>query len=568
MRTTPPERITFFRQRGWWGDTTTWDLFAEAVERARDETALVDPANRESFTGGAPGRYSFGELREAVERFCRGLLGAGIHAGDTVVMQLPNIVESAIAYLAMARLGVIASPVPMQYGGHELRGIAAKLGPRAYLATGVFKGEDYAARNAQAFDASCRALRFTGADGERELLCDGEAVEPVTDEAVESHIRQHPVSADDVFTVCWTSGTTGTPKGVPRSHNQWLSQTIGMMSVGVQEHASMLCPFPLVNMASLSGFFFPWLHLAGKLVLHHPMDLQVFLRQIETERVAYTIAPPAVLNMLLKQRELMRQFDLSSLRVVASGSAPLSPWMVKAFEEEFGIVVVNVFGSNEGMALISAGQDVPDPEKRAALFPRFGVEGIAWANGISARMRTRLVDTETGAVIDTPGKPGEMLIWGPNVIDGYLDAPETNREVFSEDGYFRTGDLFEIAGDGEDRRYYRFVGRCKDIVIRGGMKISPDELDTLLAGHPRIAEAAVVGYPDEVLGERICAVVVPKQGESVDLADIVRYLEELQVARIKLPEKLLLVEQLPRNPLGKVLRPALRELVLADRPNA
>ena len=565
MQTSPPERIAFFRQRGWWGDTTTWDLFAEAIERARDETALVDPANRESLTGGAPGRYSFGELREAVERFCCGLLGAGIRAGDTVVTQLPNITESVIGYLAMARLGVIASPVPMQYGAHELRGIAAKLAPRAYLATDGFKGEDYAARNSVAFDGACRMLRFAAGRGARDLLCDGKAVEAATDESLEAQLARHRVSADDVFTVCWTSGTTGTPKGVPRSHNQWLSQTIGMMSVGVQERASMLCPFPLVNMASLSGFFFPWLHLAGKLVLHHPMDLPVFLRQIETERVAYTIAPPAMLNMLLKQRELMRQFDLSSLRVVASGSAPLSPWMVKAFEEEFGIVVVNVFGSNEGMALISAGQDVPDPEKRAALFPRFGVEGIAWANGISARMRTRLVDPETGAVVDTPGKPGEMLIWGPNVIDGYLDAPEANREVFSEDGYFRTGDLFEIAG--EDQRFYRFVGRCKDIVIRGGMKISPDELDTLLAGHPRVAEVAVVGYPDEVLGERICAVVVPKPGEHVDLADIVRYLEERQVARIKLPEKLLVVDQLPRNPLGKVVRPALRELVLADRPD-
>jgi acyl-CoA synthetase (AMP-forming)/AMP-acid ligase II len=237
--------------------------------------------------------------------------------------------------------------------------------------------------------------------------------------------------------------------------------------------------------------------------------------------------------------------------------------MVRSWQEEYGIEVVNIFGSNEGMAFASSARDVPDPERRATLFPRFGVEGIAWSNRIAARIRTRLVDPASGLTISGPGQPGEMQIAGPNVIDGYFEAPETNREVFTPDGFFRTGDLFEIAGDGEDSRYYRFVGRCKDIIVRGGMKISPEELDTLLAAHPRIAEVAVVGYPDAVLGERICAVVVPRPGETVSLADLVAFLESSQVARIKFPEKLALVAALPRNPLGKVQRAALRPLAAA-----
>ncbi len=548
MQTSAPERIALFRKLGWWGDTTTWQWFEAAVEAAPDALALLDPPNRESFTAGPPLRLSWRELRECALGLAASLRGAGIGRDDIVLMQLPNCVESIVAYLACAALGAILSPVPMQYAGHELGEIAHKLHPRAYLGAANFKGEDLAARHAALFDAGTRVLAL----GPHSIAPGAPGLETPPIAAV---------SADDVFTICWTSGTTGTPKGVPRSHNQWLAQTLAVIETGVEPGMTMLCPFPMVNMASLAGFFFPWLRCRGTLVLHHPLDLPVFLGQIQAEQVAYTIAPPALLNMLLKQRELMERFDLSSLRLVASGSAPLASWMVREFQQEYGITVVNIFGSNEGMSLASSGLDVPDPERRATLFPRFGVAGIAWANCISERMRTRLVDPLDDTPISEPGRPGEMQIWGPNVIDGYFDALETDLEVFSADGFFRTGDLFEIAGSGEDSRYYRFVGRCKDIIVRGGMKISPDEIDTLLAGHPLLAEAAVCAWPDEVLGERICVVAVPKPGASVGLQDIVSFLEEKQLARFKLPEKLVLAEALPRNPLGKLVRPALRELV-------
>jgi acyl-CoA synthetase (AMP-forming)/AMP-acid ligase II len=537
-----------FRKLGWWGDTTTWQLFEAAAGADPGGIALIDPPNRESFASGAPMRLGWGELRERALGFASTLREAGIGTDDIVLMQLPNTVEAIVAYLGCAVRGAIASPVPMQYAGHELDGIARKLRPRAYLGAASFKGENFASRHGALFGSETQVLALGPQSIERRL--------PAAEDGLVA-----AVSADDVFTICWTSGTTGTPKGVPRSHNQWLAQTLAMIDTGVEPGMTMLCPFPMVNMASLSGFLFPWLRCRGTLVLHHPLDLQVFLGQIESECVAYTIAPPALLNMLLKQRELMERFDLSSLRLVASGSAPLAPWTVREFEEEYGITVVNIFGSNEGMALASSGVDVPDPERRATLFPRFGVEGIPWSNRVSERMRTRLVDPLSDAPVTGPGQPGEMQIWGANVIDGYFDAPQTNAEVFSTDGYFRTGDLFEIAGGGEDSRYYRFVGRCKDIIVRGGMKISPEEIDTLLAGHPMLAEAAVCAYPDEILGERICVVAVPKPGLSPSLQDIVAFLEEKQLARIKLPEKLVLAAQLPRNPLGKLMRPALRELI-------
>jgi acyl-CoA synthetase (AMP-forming)/AMP-acid ligase II len=539
MRTASPERIARCRERGWWGDHTAWTLFRAAVDGAPDAPALLDPPNRESFARGAPARLSWSALDARVSALRAYFAAAGVGEGAVVVMQLPNTVESVASYLALAALGAVVSPAPMQYGVHELRGIALLVQPVAYLSTRAFRDEDFLATRAAAFAPEV-------------LLLDPAA-------AVAGGVVPPPaaVSADEVFTLCWTSGTTGTPKGVPRSHNQWLAQSLAMIDTGIEPGMTMLCPFPLVNMASLSGFFFPWLQQRCTLVLHHPLDLPVFLRQLQDERVAYTVVPPALLEMLLRKRELLAGVDLSALRLVASGSAPLSPWMVRTWQEEFGIGVINIFGSNEGLAFASGPRDVPDPERRATLFPRFGVDGIDWSNRIAARMRTRLADPASGEHISAPGVPGEMQIAGPNVIDGYFAAPETDRKVFTADGFFRTGDLFEIAGSGEDSRYYRFLGRCKDLINRGGMKISPEELDTLLAAHPKIAEAAVCGYPDAVLGERIRAVVVPRPGETLTLEELVAFLEECQVARFKLPEQLVLVEALPRNPLGKVQRAAL-----------
>jgi len=209
------------------------------------------------------------------------------------------------------------------------------------------------------------------------------------------------------------------------------------------------------------------------------------------------------------------------------------------------------------MSLVSAPGEVPDPVQRATLFPRFGVEGLAWSNRIAARIRTRLADPASGAPVTEPGIAGEMLIDGPNVIDGYLDGEAPRAAVFSEDGYFRTGDLFEIAP--EDPRFYRFVGRCKDIVVRGGMKISPEELDTVLAAHPKIAEVAALGFPDAVMGERVGVVAVPRAGETLALAELRDFLAAQGLAHFKWPEALALAEALPRNALGKLQRGLLRE---------
>ena len=167
-------------------------------------------------------------------------------------------------------------------------------------------------------------------------------------------------------------------------------------------------------------------------------------------------------------------------------------------------------------------------------------------------MRTRLTDLDSGEEITEPGTPGELCISGPTVFDGYYKSDQDNVNVFTADGFFRTGDVFQIAGPHNE--FYQFVGRCKDIIVRGGVNISPEELDAVLQDHPDILECAVCGYPDEIMGERIALFAVPNEGATVELDSVTQFLAHKGVAKIKWPEKLVAIEALPRNALNKILR--------------
>ncbi len=560
MQTTPQTLIDEYTSRGWWGRETLDSLLRRAVAECPERPALIDPPNRRDIAGGDALRLTWAETEARVDGLAAALHATGLRADDIVVVQLPNIAELALAYLALARLGAIVSPVPAQYGSHELKKIQSELCARAFLSLGSLKGRDLLAEHADAFPG---CLLYGLASPSAADAIDIGAYVPGTAqrEAWLDHRQAFAPDANDIFTICWTSGTTGTPKGVPRSTNHWLaiSRASGDLA-GLRDGDALLNPFPMVNMGGLGGFFFNWLTYRATLVLHHPLDLEVYLRQLQDEKINYTIAPPALLNMLLREERLLAGIDLAHLRAIGSGSAPLAPWMIRGYEEKHGIAILNNFGSNEGMCLASGPRDVPDPALRGELFPRFGVAGYEWSNRAAAMISTRLIEPETGARIEEPGVPGELLFKGPTIFDGYWKAPQANAQVFTQDGYFRTGDLFEIAGPADDPRYYRFVGRRKDIIVRGGMNVSPAELDTLLAGHPDLADAAVFGAPDPVLGERIAVAVVVKPGHRVVLDDIVAFLREKGVAVFKLPELLHVFPELPRNALEKVLR---HELVAA-----
>ncbi|MEO7242245.1 MAG: class I adenylate-forming enzyme family protein [Variovorax sp.] len=566
----PQHKIDAYTARGWWGTQTLGALFEQHRRERPDEEAVVDAPNRADFAHGTPRRLTWAQLGEQADRFALLLLAQGIRASDVVLVQLPNCVEQFIVYVACARLGIIVTPVPIQYREHELSHIIEVAKPRAavsFIRIGKPGGGHAAAGMFVALSqahATLRTVMAWGESVEAGIVDVGAALAAAPTPAQRQELEQAEgdaaITANDVFTICWTSGTEATPKGVPRSHNEWLVVAPSIIEAGeIKPHARLLNPFPLVNMAGFSTAFAAWLMLGATVVQHQPFSLPVFLQQLRDERIDYTIAAPAILNTMLQNEQLLAGIDFVRLAHIGSGSAPLSEWMVRGFAERHNVQIVNYFGSNEGAALAGSHVDIPDPELRAQFFPRAGVPEHSWKISTTRKIRTRLVDPDTNEDIDEIGHVGEIRFHGPTIFSGYYNAPDLTQRAFDEHGFYKTGDLFEIAGDR--KQFYRYVGRSKDLVIRGGVNISSEEIENLLLACPGVREAAVVGVPDDVLGEKVCACVVSADGGQVlTLAAITAFLREhKRVAVYKLPEYLLALTELPRNPVGKILKRELRE---------
>ncbi|MET0236561.1 MAG: class I adenylate-forming enzyme family protein [Kibdelosporangium sp.] len=557
MRLYPEDKVAGFLRDGWWSGKTWLDLLAGHVAARPGQVSLVDPANRETVTDGAPRRLTWTEVDDEVTRLARSLYRAGVRQGDVVGVQLPNIVELACAYLATASLGAIACAFPVQYAQHELTRMGTLAGLKAFVTVGRANKARLAAQAADLLGRvpSLGKVLAWGSDlpsGVVDLAADM-SIEDDGYRRYAAAIELHP---NDCVTLCWTSGTEGFPKGVPRAHGDWQAIALGTISTPkLTGDDVLLNPFPMVNAGGMAGMFLPWLMLGARLVQHHPFDLAVFLDQIEQERVTYTCAPPAVLTTLVANPGKLAASDISSLRAVGSGSAPLPAWMIEAWERDRGVEVLNLFGSNEGLCLFGCPDTIPDPADRGRLFPRPGDPDFNWRARAGWGTRSRLVDMDTGADIDEPGRPGELRVSAPTIFAGYWgDVPPP----FDELGYYRTGDIFEFTGP--DKRLLVYVDRAKDLISRGGYKVSAVEIESLLSAHPKVAEIALVGMPDPVLGERLCAFVVPRAaGAEPTLDELLDALRTQQVARFKWPERLEILPELPRNPVGKVLKRTLRD---------
>ena len=575
-----PQTIARWRAAGWWGETTIDDLFRACVAARPEAPALADAPIRAVFAGGAPQVLSFAETERRTERLAAALHAAGVRKDSVVVVQWPNVVEIVLAFLACARLGAIISPVMLAYGERDLRRIVRHLRPAAFLTLSRWR-EGSPAVVAARLAAEDPAAGFPvfalgdGRDAAGHEGAGGVATRPVTHfaevdelpgdiDALRHYLATSTIHADEIVTLHWTSGTTGDPKCVPRSHNQWHGTGHACTDAGMlQPHDRILAPMQMVHTAGYSGMFMPWLEVQGMLVMHQPFDMSIYLGQIEHWGIHHTVAAPAMLNALLKNGMLEGR-AIGTIRSILCGSAPLDPWMIEGFKQRHGIEVVNAFGSTEGMTFTNGPAISADPHRRARYFPRF--RGAATDTGgrdlgyrIAAVLETKLVDPDSGAEIEAPRQPGELLFRSPALFPGYWTADrELDRRDFDADGYFRCGELFEIAGEGEDARFYHYVDRLKDVINRAGLKIPVGELEAAIQEHPAVAEAVAIGYPDPRLGERICAVAVLRPGATLELAALVAHVESRGIARFMWPERLEVVGALPRNVSGKVLK---RELI-------
>lgn len=560
-------QIRDYTARGWWGRDTLYGLFADRVRRHPERLAIVDPPNRAAFTGGAPRRLTWGEVGDKTDRLTARLIELGFGKDDFICVQLPTIHEYFPVYLACWRLGIVVSPVPFAYRHHELRHVCSHLGATGFL-TCASIGATAHAEMALALQREVPSLRHVLALGDPvpagAIALDAALERPADLALIRATEKRAAVSANDIAIMLWTSGTEAQPKPVPRSHNNCLGvRTLMTEAANLTEGCRILAPRLMNTTGGITGALLPWLDRGATLVLHQPFKLAVFLEQMRDEAVAFASCPPGILHDLLKRGDLLKERDFPALTHVSSGSAALPEWVMREFHDRFGVEILNFYGSSEGASLSATSLDLPDPAIRARYFPRFGDGRHRWRLGSAKAIESKLVDVATGSPIEDTDQPGELCFRGPNVFPGYYRLPDVTRRTFDAEGFYHTGDLFEIAGD--DRQYFRFIGRAKDIIVRGGMNISAEEIETLLSEHPTIQEVAVVGYPDARLGEKVCAVAVPRDGAAVVLDDIVAYLrDDKKVAVYKLPQRLELIERLPRSPAGKILKSQLRELVRAE----
>ncbi len=566
----PQSRVDHLLASGQWAPETIDAMFRATAARRGDALALVDPANRAALAGGTARRLSWREVESEVTALAARLAEAGVRRGDTIGVQLANGVELTETLLAAWTLGATVSPLAMQYRDHE----ATTMGNAAQfdwvIAARAF-GDRHPADDFARLRPQLPSMRQVFSYGLAEDALAPEstgvthllpAAATADDEAAVAAYREAtPNDPNDCVTICWTSGTEGVPKGVMRAHYDWLVFSMVCQDASATTSDDVILnAFPMINMAGICAMLLPWVRTGCVLVQHHPFDGPTFFGQIARERVTYTLAPPALLSMLLHNEELLRKIDLSSLTRIGSGSAPLNPAMVRGWQEKFNIPIINFFGSNEGVGLLSSKVDLPSPDDRAKYFPRYGAEGAKWSIGLSEWADVKIFDLDTGEEITEPGRPGELHISGPQLFARYLN-PETLSNPFDEAGYLKTGDIFEIAG--EQGQFLRYVDRAKDIIIRGGMNIAPVALETLIMRHPSVADVAVVGDLDETLGEKVAAFVALHPETSLDLAELVAFLREQNIASYKLPENLRVIDVLPRNPVGKVVKHELRK-VLAE----
>lgn len=546
------ELIDEFTTEGLWSrDHTLLDDMSRAARTVPDRVAYSDPPNRRELIGSDPTSLTWSTFNAAADGLATALIDLGLNRDDVVIVQSPNVVELPLLYLAISRAGGIISPVPMQWRSKDISYVAGLTGSRFLVAPEAFKQH-------RPLDDARRWQ-----DGSTiEQLIDLARILPLAATAARSdELEARRPGPNDVFTLCWTSGTESQPKGCPLTHNNWNfggQALVKSLSLREGSHRQVAAA-PVTNMLGVCLTITVNLKLAGSVALHHPLDLDLLIEQINEQRTQFLILPPAVLRQLLNTTD--SALDLSSVDSIMTGGSPPSASLIEGYKNRWGVEIVNGWGMNEGAGLWAGPADVPDATQRSTHLPWYGLPGYAWPSGI-AGMRYKIVD-ENGRETTRPGDVGELRVRAPLTFPGYFNRPDLT--PFDEDGYLHTGDLFLVKGDG----FLSYYDRQKDIIIRGGFNVSAAEVENLVIGAPGVADCAAVGMPDDDLGERVCVVVVPRDpSRPPTLPEIVAFLRESGLAVYKLPEFIEYRDELPRNPVGKLLKREIRTSLRTASPDS
>ncbi|WP_445614077.1 class I adenylate-forming enzyme family protein [Geobacillus sp. YF-1] len=497
------------------------------------ERAAADNPSREAVYD-LRHRMTYGELYKEVRQLASALIALGIKQGDRVGVCLPNWLETVQLFFAISQIGAIVVPFNPKYRQHEVEHIIKNSGMRTVFVCEEI--EKHIGLNLiQTIVNQIITVRFVKSG----FL----SLEQLRSYATDQPLRTVAIDPQhDLFCLLYTSGTTGIPKGVMMTHR-------GIVQSGMaiadnlkcrQDDVFLICT-PIFHVFGMACNLMSAVYSQAKMVLQERYNPREALQLIEKERVTIHHAVPAMFHMELHVLN-NESFDLSSLRAGMTGADICPLETVKAVREKMGTVLCISFGTTEtGSVTIT-----PFEAKEDRIFETVGkaLEGN----------EVKIVNERREVL--PPGRIGEIACRGFGVMKGYYNMPEQTAEVLDEEGWYYTGDLGMMDEDG----YIRFMGRKKELIIRGGYNIYPKEIETILQRHPGVFAAAVIGLPEPVLGEEVCAVIQPKEGSYITEADIVEFLRPL-VADYKLPNKVVFVDQFPTTASGKIQKGKLREMI-------
>ena len=521
------ERESRYRAMGWWPSERLLDRYAVTVQRLGDRLAVADAAGRQ---------LSHGMLWREAGRLAEKLEEGGVGRGDIVILLLPNVVDAQVAFTALLRIGAVPASLPTRTDPETVAYAARLTSARALVSLerhGAVRLGDIAQEAVATCGHGLGVFLFDEFGGTWQTA-------PTSQDA------SLPASATDLAHIMFTSSTTGRPKAVMHSDN-----TLAALNIGFAERFS-LGPDTPIFLASPLGHSIGTvhgtrlsLHTGAPLILQDAWDPERALETIEAFGCAFTVAATPFLKDLVDASWPRSTPKLASLRSFLCGGAQVPPSLMETAQARFPNTFVTVlWGMTEG-GLVTCVRE--SPREKLLNTAGIGLPGL----------ELRCLSAAGGAV--PAGEEGELVMRGPGVFTGYFGQQDLYESEMTDDGFFRTGDLARIDADG----YVQITGRLKDLIIRGGVNISPAPIENALADHPGVNAVAVIGHPDDRLGERICAVVVP-DGEAPSLEALIAHAQAKRLPKHHCPEVLRIVDRMPMTPAGKIRKADLRTVAVGD----
>ena len=531
------ERIEKYTRDGIWFNLVLSDLVDRAAAAFPEKVFITDSQKK----------ITYREFSIITKRLAIFLLENGVRKGDRLGVQLPDRGEYFALVVAASRIGAVYIPFNHQFRELDLVPLLDFSKPKVMAIPAHFRGFDYLPmyRDIKSKNSSLKHLLVFGGEGSiaEKGMVSLEAIieEPLEKKYPEDYLDQFRPDPNDICFILLTSGTTGIPKGAMHTHNTWICGCFTQWAqVAIRPDDIALCLYPMFGTSALvkiTGIVFN----KASVVMMDKFNGEDSLRLAEKEGVTMILGVAAHLSGMLDAPEF-EKYDLGKVRLVWSVGGPVTAALAKEVEERMNCHINLLWGSSEATGHTQT--LLTDPEEKR----------LYTVGRPVPYMDVKAVDSSGREV--QQGVPGELLVKGANNFVGYYNNPGLNKEAITPDGWLRTGDMGLFDREG----YLKIVGRTKDMILRGGENIYPREIEELLAKHDKIRDIAVVGAPDERLGEIVCACIIPKQGEGIVLDEIVSYLKG-KIQMHKIPQRLELFDEFPMTDAGKVIKAELREII-------